>query len=112
MSTFDELRREHPIFIYHSYEINEKYLTFHFQIDEYHFYPKWEFDRDYMSGNFSRLQLETAAFSLGMAELVSYWKCACCPTVEVRCGGLSEWQKNWWKKLYFNGLGSSSTGTK
>ena len=40
-----------------------------------------------------------------MAELVSYWKCACPPVVEIRCGGLSEEQKLWWKKLYFNGLG-------
>lgn len=105
MSIFDELREKHPLFIYHSYEISEKEIVYHFQIDNYHFYPKWEFDRDYMQGDFSRLQLETAVFSLGMAELVSYWKCACCPKVEVRCGGLSEWQKNWWKKLYFNGLG-------
>lgn len=105
MSLYDELRSKHPLFIYHSYELNKTELVFHFQIDEFHFYPKWEFDRGYMDGNFSRLQLETAAFSLGMAELVSYWKCACCPVVEVRCGGLSEWQKQWWKKLYFNGLG-------
>ena len=105
MSTFDELREQHPLFIYHSFELNEKALTFHFQIDEFHFYPKWEFDHNYMYGHFSQKQLEAVAFSLGMAELVSYWKCACCPTVEVRCGGLSEWQINWWKKLYFNGLG-------
>lgn len=105
MSKFEELREKHPLFIYHSYELNENNLTFHFQMDEYHFYPKWEFDKNYMSGSFSYPHLEKAAFSLGMAELVSYWKCACCPTVEIRCGGLSEWQKNWWKKLYFNGLG-------
>ena len=105
MSKFDELRTKHPLFIYHSYELSENSLTFHFQMDEYHFYPKWQFDKNYMQGNFSRLQLEEAAFSLGMAELVSYWKCSCCPTVEIKCKGLSEWQKNWWKKLYFNGLG-------
>lgn len=105
MNTFEQLRKEHPLFIYHSYELKEQSLTFHFQIDEFHFYPKWEFDRNYMYGHFSCLQLEKAAFSLGMAELVSYWKCACCPTVEIRCGGLSDRQKSWWKKLYFNGLG-------
>ncbi len=103
MNKFDELRKKHPLFIYHSYELNEHNLTFHFQIDEYHFYPKWAFDRNYFSDNSA--QLEKAAFSLGMAELVSYWKCSCCPTVEIRCGGLSQWQKNWWKKLYYNGLG-------
>ncbi|MCH5208510.1 MAG: hypothetical protein J1F04_06470 [Oscillospiraceae bacterium] len=105
MNTFEQLRKEHPLFIYHSYELKEQSLTFHFQIDEFHFYPKWEFDRNYMYGHFSCKQLEAAAFSLGMAELVSYWKCACCPTVEIRCGGLSGRQKSWWKKLYFNGLG-------
>lgn len=105
MSKFEELRAKHPLFIYHSYELNENSLTFHFQMDKYHFYPKWEFDKNYMQGNYSRIQLEEAAFSLGMAELVSYWKCSCCPTVEIKCGGLSEWQKDWWKKLYYNGLG-------
>ncbi len=107
MSRFDELRSEHPLFIYHSYELNEQSgeLRFHFQIDEYHFYPVWRFNFKLTDKNYDRRQAEAIAFSLGMTELVSYWKCACCPTVEVRCGGLSEWQIAWWKKLYFNGLG-------
>lgn len=105
MNKFDELRKQYPVFIYHSYELCEKSLVFHFQTGEFHFYPKWEFPREYFSGEYPREYLETAAFSLGMAELVSYWKCACCPTVEIRCGGLSEYQKSWWKKLYYNGLG-------
>ena len=54
MNKFDELRKKHPLFIYHSYELNEHNLTFHFQMDEYHFYPKWEFDKNYLNGNFSR----------------------------------------------------------
>lgn len=104
MSTFDELRAKHPKFIYHSFELSENYLRFHFQIGEYDFYPEWRFDDSLTRGEYPREQARLAAFSLGMAELVSYWKCACCPTVEVRCGGLSEEQKKWWKKLYFNGL--------
>ncbi len=100
MSKFDELRTAHPLFVYHGFDLNESSLRFHFSIDEYDFYPEW---------TFGVIQLdettEAIAFALGMAELVSYWKCACCPTVEVRCGGLSEWQINWWKKLYWNGLG-------
>ncbi|MDE7362737.1 MAG: hypothetical protein K2N38_12480 [Oscillospiraceae bacterium] len=105
MGTFDELRKKHPRFIYHSFELSGKSLRFHFQIDEFHFRPEWRFNLELSSYQFDREQAERIAFSLGMAELVSYWKCACCPTVEVRCGGLSERQKNWWKKLYFNGLG-------
>lgn len=49
--------------------------------------------------------LRALAFNLGMAELVSYWKCCCPPKVTVKCGKLSEEQAEFWKKLYFNGLG-------
>lgn len=105
MSKFDELRKEHPLFIYHSFDLSENYLRFHFSIDEFHFYPGWTFDKSLWNADFPREQAELLAFSLGMAELVSYWKCACCPTVEIRCGGLDEWQIEWWKKLYWHGLG-------
>lgn len=44
-------------------------------------------------------------FSLGMVELISYWKCACPPRVVVECGGLDEADNAFWKRLYFNGLG-------
>jgi len=109
MSLYDELRRKHGSFIYHSYEFTEQdgstLLRFHFSIDEYHFYPGWTFPEKFSGLTFDRELAERIAFSLGMAELVSYWKCACPPVVEIRCGGLSEEQKLWWKKLYFNGLG-------
>ena len=109
MSLYDELRRKHGSFIYHSYEFTEQdgstLLRFHFSIDEYHFYPGWTFPEEFSGLTFDRELADRIAFSLGMAELVSYWKCACPPVVEIRCGGLSEEQKLWWKKLYFNGLG-------
>ena len=44
-------------------------------------------------------------FSLGMVELVSYWKSACPPQIIVKCGALSKEDCIWWKKLYYNGLG-------
>lgn len=105
MSKFDELRKAHPLFIYHSFELGENYLRFHFSIDEFHFNPGWTFDKSLWNADFPREQAEALAFSLGMAELISYWKCACCPTVEIRCGGLDEWSLEWWKKLYWHGLG-------
>lgn len=105
MSKYEELRAKHPLFIYHSYELGDNHIRYHFQIDEYHFYPEWTFDKSLTSGEYSKPAAEYAAFSLGMAELVSYWKCACPPQVEIRCGWLNEAQIEWWKKLYFNGLG-------
>ena len=40
-----------------------------------------------------------------MTELVSYWKIACPKRVVVKPFALTEKQKAFWKKLYYNGLG-------
>jgi UDP-N-acetylmuramoylalanine--D-glutamate ligase len=96
---YDELRSRHKTFIYHDFSVNGGEISFHFSIDDFHFKPQWRFNVP-LQGDISLL-----AFNLGMAELVSYWKCACPPVVEVRCGALDAWQIAWWKKLYRNGLG-------
>lgn len=44
-------------------------------------------------------------FFIGLAEAVSYWKCACPPVFRVECGEMSEDDKAFFKKLWFNGLG-------
>lgn len=105
MEKYLQLRREHPEFIYHGYELTGEGVDYHFSIDEFHFYPKWSWSAGIVPVNTDHKALERIIFSLGMAELVSYWKCACPPTVRVMCGSLSGEQINWWKKLYFNGLG-------
>lgn len=49
--------------------------------------------------------VKNMVFHIGLIELISYWKCACPPNVIIKCGYLEEEQKQWLKKLYFNGLG-------
>ena len=102
MNKFQELRERHPKFVYQGFTLTESSLEFDFQMDEHRFNPRWEFSADFR--HIDRELLNELAFSLGMAELVSYWKCACSPVVEIRCGSLDEKQILWWKKLYFNGL--------
>ncbi|MCL2077977.1 MAG: hypothetical protein FWH08_06170 [Oscillospiraceae bacterium] len=104
---FHELRKKHKKLIYHDFSITEGKITFHFSIEgsspdnSFQFKPEWRFDGNLpLQGN-----IDLLAFNLGMAELISYWKCACPEMVEIRCGNLDEWQINWWKKLYRNGLG-------
>ncbi|MCM1335042.1 MAG: UDP-N-acetylmuramoyl-L-alanine--D-glutamate ligase [Bacteroides sp.] len=104
MEKYLRLRYEHPEFIYHGFDITDRGFSYHFSIDETHFYPEWEWS-GLLEANVERNTLETLVFSLGMAELVSYWKCACPPTVRVKCGALNDERIRWWKKLYFNGLG-------
>ncbi len=103
MSLYEELREKHREFIYHGYDVVDDGFFFHFSIDEYHFYPSWKCD----NGLLDKLTKfgEYLIFNLGMAELVSYWKCACPKTVRINCGHLTKEQCLWWKKLYFNGLG-------
>ena len=105
MNKFEQLRAQHKEFIYDSYEINDDSFVFRFRIDDYTFAPCWQFSPELIQNAPDKKLLDYAVFSLGMAELVSYWKCACPPVVKVNCGALDSEQISWWKKLYFNGLG-------
>lgn len=105
MNKFEQLREKHREFVYESYEINEDSFVFHFRMDKYRFDPKWSFSPELIKNAKDKKLLQYAVFSLGMSELVSYWKCACPPVVKINCGGLNDEQIRWWKKLYFNGLG-------
>lgn len=110
---FDTFRKQYPEFIYRDYHIDVAdgeyvQITFDFEIPGLcEFHPSNRIRT-------SNLEIVNApdsalahriAFSLGMVELVSYWKTACPPTVKILCGYLSKEQCDWWKKLYFGGLG-------
>lgn len=102
---FNRLREKHREFVYESYELNKDSFVFHFRMDGYEFSPRWSFSPELIQGADNKELLSYAVFSLGMSELVSYWKCACPKTVRINCGSLNKEQIKFWKKLYFNGLG-------
>src|SRR4051812_13999023 len=45
--------------------------------------------------------LEAFIASMGMIELVSYWKAACPPVVEIEALALDSYQTAWWHRLMF-----------
>lgn len=105
---YEELTAAYPEFVYHGYDITEQHdgvkVVYHFEtVGLTEFHPSWVFPKDGIDTADETFQ--EFVFSIGMVELVSYWKAACPPCVRVECGYLSEAQKAWWKKLYFNGLG-------
>ncbi len=105
---YDELTAKYPEFIYHGFDIAEQddgvKIVYHFEtVGLTEFHPYWIWPKHGIDVN-DQTFLEFV-FSIGMVELVSYWKATCSPHVRVDCGYLSEAQKIWWKKLYFNGLG-------
>lgn len=102
---FEQLREKHKEFVYEGYELNADSFVFHFRIDEYRFSPRWSFSPELIQNAPDKELLSYAVFSLGMSELVSYWKCACPKTVRINCGALNKEQIYFWKKLYFHGLG-------
>lgn len=105
MDKFQQLREKHREFIYEGYEITDDSFVFHFRIDEFFFNPRWSFSPELIKNAPDKRLLDYAVFSLGMSELISYWKCACPPIVKIKCGALNDDQIKWWKKLYFYGLG-------
>lgn len=108
---FRSLREQYNVFIYErfDYVINKKDLqvkyTFHLS-DKVSFYPEFTliFPKDF-SGKLLTPILENIVFHIGMVELVSYWKAACPPNVVIKPYQLNKEQIEFWKKLYFHGLG-------
>ena len=111
-SKFDALRKDFSVFTFEQQTVKHENgslsLAFDFNLDDrYHFRPTLSiparpfFDWD----GIPEEQLQALAFQIGMTELVSYWKIACPKKVVVKPYALTESQKAFWKKLYYNGLG-------
>ena len=109
MSVYNELKQKYSNVSYNSYsytiENNKLNINYNFEIENLcDFNPTWSIDiiNDY---NFDYNELDSLVFSLGMVELLSYYKAVCSPNIIVKCHHLTNNQINWWKKLYINGLG-------
>ncbi|MBR0072811.1 MAG: hypothetical protein IJP95_03150 [Bacteroidales bacterium] len=109
---YQQLRKEYPVFCYESisYSTTADGLLISFRFTagtDIVFEPKTliphrsfaDFDR------LSQRQYNTLVFQMGMIEMVSYWKCVCSPKVVIKPFTMGQQQLEFWKKLYFNGLG-------
>ena len=112
--TFDTLRKQYPVFAYRSYhwekDGNDLLLRFDFQIDDnIRFQPEIRLCYHEAYASFYAKQdlacIENFVFHIGMIELISYWKCCCCPEIRIECASLDDAALQWWKKLYYHGLG-------
>lgn len=108
---FEEYREKYPTFIYHGYKLekDDEFISveYDFEIEgltSFHPTDKVKLSNLSLVNPYDSETAEKMVFSLGMVELISYWKSACPKTVKVECGHLHERDINWWKKLYYNGL--------
>ena len=79
MSKFEDFRNQYNSFLYKDYSveyIESAYrIVYHFEIPGLcEFQSKWEFPA---KERVDETILKALAFHLGMAETISYWKCAC-----------------------------------
>ena len=111
MYKFEDLRKQYKDFIYEKYEIkdlNDEYeIIFYFNIPGLtSFEPKIIIKKESITNkNINNEFLEYLVFNIGLVELISYVKCTCSPNIIIKCGNLDNNQINWFKKLYYNGLG-------
>lgn len=109
--TYNEIKGKYQNFIYDKYEILEKddsyEVKYYFEIEGLKkFNPSLEISKKYIKNQNINLDfLNDLLFHVGMVELISYWKCAMPQNVIVKAGYLNCEQINWFKKLYYHGLG-------
>lgn len=108
---FDKFRSEYKEFYYNSFSLTEDgdaiFLEYDFEIPGLtSFNPKIKILKKNMNfKSIDTVYAKNMAFNIGMIELISYWKCCCSPKIIVKCGFLDNNQINFWKKIYFYGLG-------
>lgn len=110
MSEFYEFREKYPNFIYDSYKVSlekkELVITYKFIIENLEsFEPSIKIPLKNVEIDLNNSFFKNIVFNLGMVEIVSYLKCTCSKNVVVKAGYLNEEQINFFRKLYYNGLG-------
>ncbi len=105
MDKYLELRNKYDTFIYEGYNVEEKdnktIITYDFNVPNLtHYYPTLELDKFELT-EFTKYLI----FHIGLVELISYWKATCSKNVIIKAGYINEEQINFFKKLYFHGLG-------
>ena len=108
---FEKLRKEYPIFLYNNYKIfedsNKINIEYEFEIKGLcKFNPKIEIlKKNFIFKDIKSKIVENIIFNIGMVEAISYFKTTCSPQFLIKCGKLDSFQINWFKKLFYLGLG-------
>lgn len=111
MKNYLNYQEKYKQFIYESFNVSENetelIITYKFVIPNLEeFNPSIKILKsDITNKELDYKYINYLAFNIGLVELISYWKCVCSKEIIVKCGYLDDNQKNWFKKLYFYGLG-------
>jgi hypothetical protein len=108
---FSSLREQDNSFVYQSYEIIQDdidiILKFNYKLQQKqittNFYHKIQIKN---KSFFKPIQnIQNIVFHIGLIEAINYWKIATPKKFFIKCANISDQQLQWFKKLYYNGLG-------
>ena len=106
---FIEFRDKYPEFIYKSFEYNldnNLSITYNYVITGLEeFNHKIVIPSKYIKILYDKEYLECLIFNLGMIEAINYLKCTCSKKVIIDAGYIDNDGINYFKKLYYKGLG-------
>jgi len=108
---YEQLKTDYPFFVYEDFTISDSgdkiHVTYHFNLaDKFSFHPELEFFKNGLSDNSLSAEVgKNFVFHIGLVELISYWKAACPSQIIIKPYNLTQEQIDWWKYLWFNGLG-------
>ncbi len=110
MNKFNEFRTKYSSFIYDDYKVvvddNAFVITYNYEIPGLDsFNHKIVIPKKIITRKIDNDFLNNLIFHLGLVEAISYYKCCCPYNFIIKCGSLNSFQINWFKKLYYNGLG-------
>lgn len=104
------LREKYNTFIYDNFFIsnndNRIEIQYIYKINDFVFSPKIVINKNNIDNNFiNETFFEYLAFNFGIINAINYYKLTCSPKMIINCGYLDEKQKEFFKKLFYNGLG-------
>ncbi|MDR0206137.1 MAG: hypothetical protein LBI45_02635 [Bacteroidales bacterium] len=109
LEKFHTLGQKYSDFHYVNYRFqvidNEILMQFFFQVNELSFSPKMTLKLGKYAQTLNPDEIEGLIFNIGLIELLSYWKATCSSLIVIHNYILNEAQIDWWKKLYYKGLG-------
>jgi hypothetical protein len=107
-----QLKEQFPFFKFEKQEFSlgtdGLHIRFSFNLaDQYKFHPELFIPRKpcFLPDEEIADRLPNLIFNIGMIELISYWKAACPTKLIIEPFALFPEQVEWWKNLYFHGLG-------
>lgn len=106
---FDELRKKYESIVYKSFSCvedkSEIKITYLYKLGECNFNHELVIPKKYFFKVENMIDKDIFLFNLGLIEIINYYKLACPKKIILEAGAIKEEQKEFFKKLFYKGLG-------